>query len=127
MFKQIQFSQHDAVVNSSSVEFLSIPCLTPPTHAVKKIIFSPTHPKAPAHMVKFAKTTPKAEWKESMLENYKKIDTSGTLTAPLLRSDLPSDAKILCTQTAFKVKSQEEVNMYELYTCASAKGASQIE
>eukprot|EP00957_Ditylum_brightwellii_P095249 7254874-Ditylum_brightwellii.AAC.1 len=54
------------------------------------------------------------------------MDTSGTLTAPLLRSDLPSDAKILCTQPTFKVKLQEEANMYELYTCAATNSASQI-
>eukprot|EP00957_Ditylum_brightwellii_P106627 8134787-Ditylum_brightwellii.AAC.1 len=75
----------------------------------------------------FATTTHKAEWKESMFENYKKLDTSGTLTTPLLRSDLPSDAKILCIQPAFKVKLQEEANMSKLYTCTAANSASQIE
>eukprot|EP00957_Ditylum_brightwellii_P098021 7466253-Ditylum_brightwellii.AAC.1 len=84
-------------------------------------------PKAPAHMDEFSKTTHKAEWKESMFENYEKMDTFGTLTAPLLRSDLPSDAKIIRTQTAFKVKLQEEANIYELYTCTAANNASQIE
>eukprot|EP00957_Ditylum_brightwellii_P125581 9572342-Ditylum_brightwellii.AAC.1 len=78
-------------------------------------------------MGEFAKTTHKAEWKESMFENYEKIDNSGTLIAPLLRSDLPPDTKILCTKPAFRVKLQEGGNMYELYTCMAANGASQIE
>eukprot|EP00957_Ditylum_brightwellii_P212302 15367174-Ditylum_brightwellii.AAC.2 len=78
-------------------------------------------------MGKFAKTTHKAEWKELMFENYEEMDNSGTLTAPLLRSDLPPDAKILFSQPAFKVKLQEEANMYKLYTHMAATGASQIE
>eukprot|EP00957_Ditylum_brightwellii_P014248 1072903-Ditylum_brightwellii.AAC.2 len=78
-------------------------------------------------MGELAKATHKAEWKESMFKNYEKMDTSDTLTTPSLRSDLPSDSKILHTQPTFKVKLQEEANMYELYTCTSANGASQIE
>ena len=78
-------------------------------------------------MGKFVITTHKAEWKESMFENYEEMDTSGTLTSPLLQSNLPPNAKILCTQPAFKVKLQEEANMYELYICTAANGASQIE
>eukprot|EP00957_Ditylum_brightwellii_P064493 4894329-Ditylum_brightwellii.AAC.1 len=90
-------------------------------------MFSLIRPKAPTHMDEFAKTIHKAKWKESMFDNYEKIDTSGTLTAPLLRSDLPSDSKIICTQPAFKVKLQEEANMYEFYTCTAANGASQVD
>eukprot|EP00957_Ditylum_brightwellii_P126462 9639895-Ditylum_brightwellii.AAC.1 len=62
-----------------------------------------------------------------MFENYEKIDTSSKLTALLSRSHLPSDAEILCTQPAFKVKLQEEANIYEFYTCTAANDASQIE
>eukprot|EP00957_Ditylum_brightwellii_P125970 9604159-Ditylum_brightwellii.AAC.1 len=61
-------------------------------------------------MGEFNTTTHKAEWKESMFDNYEKMDTSGTLTAPILQSDIPSDAKVLCTKPAFKVKLQEEAN-----------------
>eukprot|EP00957_Ditylum_brightwellii_P083324 6335228-Ditylum_brightwellii.AAC.1 len=55
------------------------------------------------------------------------MDTSNTLTISLLRSTLPSDTKILRTQPAFKVKLQEEANMYALHTCTAANSASQIE
>ena len=59
-------------------------------------------------MGNFAKSTHKSEWKESMFENYEKMNTSGTFSAPFLRKDLPSTIKILKAQPAFKVKLQEE-------------------
>eukprot|EP00957_Ditylum_brightwellii_P060599 4601167-Ditylum_brightwellii.AAC.1 len=46
------------------------------------------------------------------VQNYNKMNTSGTLTGPMLRSNLPPNVKVLCTQPAFKVKLQEKVNMY---------------
>eukprot|EP00957_Ditylum_brightwellii_P103220 7867174-Ditylum_brightwellii.AAC.1 len=92
-----------------------------------KLIFLPIQSKAPANMGEFATTTHKAEWKESVFENHEKMDMSGTLTAPLLQSNLPPNAKIFCTQFALKVKLQEETNMYKLYTCSAANSASQIE
>eukprot|EP00957_Ditylum_brightwellii_P061843 4693507-Ditylum_brightwellii.AAC.1 len=55
------------------------------------------------------------------------MDISGTLTVPLLRFDLPSDAQILYTQPAFTVKLLEEANMYKIYTCAAANIVSQTE
>eukprot|EP00957_Ditylum_brightwellii_P055539 4209031-Ditylum_brightwellii.AAC.1 len=78
-------------------------------------------------MGEFNTTSHKAEWKESTFENYEKMDTSGTLTAPILHSNIPSDAKILRSQSAFKVKLQEEANMYELFTRTAANGSSQVE
>eukprot|EP00957_Ditylum_brightwellii_P087654 6673955-Ditylum_brightwellii.AAC.2 len=62
-----------------------------------------------------------------MFGSYEEMDNSGTLTTPLLRSDLPPDAKILCAQLAFKVKLQKEANLHELYTCTADNGTSQIE
>jgi hypothetical protein len=84
LFKQIQFSRQDNIVSSNSAAFISFTCNTPPAPQVMKLIFSPIRPKAPAHMGEFNTTTHKAEWKESMFENYEKMDTSGTLTAPIL-------------------------------------------
>eukprot|EP00957_Ditylum_brightwellii_P149300 11370924-Ditylum_brightwellii.AAC.1 len=73
----------------------------------------------------FAKSNLKSEWKESMFEDYEKMNTSGTFSAPILRSDLPSNVKILKAQPAFKVKLQEETNHYELYTRTTSNGSKQ--
>eukprot|EP00957_Ditylum_brightwellii_P050931 3863001-Ditylum_brightwellii.AAC.1 len=60
-----------------------------------------------------------------MFENYEKMNTSGTFSSPILRSDLPPNVKILQAQPAFKVKLQEETHHYELYTRATANGSRQ--
>eukprot|EP00957_Ditylum_brightwellii_P209897 15363776-Ditylum_brightwellii.AAC.2 len=71
---------------------------------------------APVHKGEFAKSSHKVHRKESIFKNYNKMDTPGTFTSPMIRSDLPPITKVLCTQPVFKVKLQEEANMYKLYT-----------
>eukprot|EP00957_Ditylum_brightwellii_P081385 6190567-Ditylum_brightwellii.AAC.1 len=74
-----------------------------------------------------AKSNNKSEWKESMFENYEKVNTSGTFSAPSLRKDLLSTIKIIKAQSAFKVKLQEKENKYKLYTQKAANGSNQVQ
>eukprot|EP00957_Ditylum_brightwellii_P072006 5473045-Ditylum_brightwellii.AAC.1 len=59
-----------------------------------------------------SKSLLKAEWKAYIFENYDKMTTS---------------ANILQTQHVFKVKLQDEPNMYGLYTRIVGNGSSQVQ
>ena len=88
IFKQVEYIP-SKIVTTKSAAFLNI------LPSANKLIFSPIRPNAPQHMGDFAKSNLKSEWKESMLENYEKMNTSGTFSAPILRKDLPPHVKIL--------------------------------
>eukprot|EP00957_Ditylum_brightwellii_P010806 819294-Ditylum_brightwellii.AAC.1 len=55
------------------------------------------------------------------------MDRSGTLSAPILCTDLPPNTKILWFQPAFKVKLQEKQHIYDLFVCTAANGSKQVE
>eukprot|EP00957_Ditylum_brightwellii_P153154 11657700-Ditylum_brightwellii.AAC.1 len=64
----------------------------------------------------WSKDDHKAEWKDSIFENYDKMNAAGAWSAPFLCTNLPKDAIILPPKLAFKVKLTGEDNKYELYT-----------
>eukprot|EP00957_Ditylum_brightwellii_P028499 2151451-Ditylum_brightwellii.AAC.1 len=97
IFKRVEFHP-TKVLTSKTTAFFPI---TPQDH---KVTFAPNGPTAPKHMRDLVKSKHKSEWKESMFENYEKMNTSGTFSAPFLRHDLPSTTKILKAQPAFKTK-----------------------
>eukprot|EP00957_Ditylum_brightwellii_P088259 6723792-Ditylum_brightwellii.AAC.1 len=55
------------------------------------------------------------------------MNISGTFSAPCQCTDLPSGAKVLCTQPAFKAKLQNIPKYCKIYTCTVTNDLSQIE
>ena len=70
-----------------------------------KLISLPTKPTAPDHIGYVVNITLKYEWYDSIFKNYDKMTTSTIFIAPLLRSLLPPNAKILRPIIYFKVKN----------------------
>eukprot|EP00957_Ditylum_brightwellii_P153351 11671687-Ditylum_brightwellii.AAC.1 len=54
----------------------------------------------------------KAEWKDSIFENYDKMNVAGAWSAPFPHKDSPKDAIVLPPKLAFKVKLKEEENKH---------------
>eukprot|EP00957_Ditylum_brightwellii_P021269 1604703-Ditylum_brightwellii.AAC.2 len=71
----------------------------------------------------WSKDPQKASWKDSIFENYDKMNGAGAWSAPLLRRDLPANTIVLPLKLAFKVKLTNEENKYELYTQTCANGS----
>eukprot|EP00957_Ditylum_brightwellii_P114806 8754369-Ditylum_brightwellii.AAC.1 len=78
-------------------------------------------------MGNFDEVANEPEWKESMFENYEKMNISHTFSTSFLGSDLPANVKVLRAQPVFKIKLQEEVYKYDLYTKTTVNGSSQIQ
>jgi hypothetical protein len=73
-------------------------------------VVSPTQPIAPAHIGQLQQNPFYSDWKSSLLQNYDKLLTAGTWSAPILRSSVPPNKSILCNRVTFKVKDTDQAN-----------------
>jgi hypothetical protein len=55
------------------------------------------------------------------------MQTTGTFSQPMFRSQVPSGKTILQSHIAFCVKDKETTNAYDLYACTCADGSSMRE
>ncbi len=60
-----------------------------------KVISSPIRPDTPAHFGQTINMPHSADWKAALFENYGKMLTTGTFSAPMLRTEVPSDKTVL--------------------------------
>ena len=86
-----------------------------PVPIAKKVIMLPYKPSTPEHIGEMIKDPLRAEWTDSVFENYEKMWITGTFSKTFLRSTIPSDTKIICPRLAFKVKLTELTDQYDLY------------
>jgi hypothetical protein len=86
-------------------------------------VVSPTRPLAPAHIGQLQHNPFYADWKSSLFQNYDKMQTAGTWSAPLLRTSVPPNKAILRNRVTFKVKDTDQTNTYDLYSRTCADGS----
>jgi hypothetical protein len=94
---------------------------------VKTIVSTPVKPDTPAHIGQLSNNPFYAEWKAALFKNYAKMLQSGTWSAPILRTQVPTSKTILPARVTFKVKNTDVDNNYELYCRTCANGSKMIE
>jgi hypothetical protein len=92
-----------------------------------RIVTSPIRPKTPAHIGELTNDPFLSDWKGSLFDNYDKMQTTGTFSQPMLRSQVPSGKAILRSRIAFHVKDGDSTNVYDLYARTCADGSSMCE
>ncbi len=93
-----------------------------------KVISLPTRPTVPAHIGQLSSNQHAPDWKEAIFENFTKMQRTGTWSAPLLRSSVPSSKCILNPRISFRVKDTPQPHVYELQgrTCADGNKQKQF-
>jgi len=118
LFNQIRFT----------IDRPSIDDSLPPTTIVPvgmKVVFSPIRPDNPKHFGETLNTPFAADWRDALFQNYDKMMTTGTFSAPLLRSSVPSGKSILRPRIACRVKDTSVTNQFDLYARCCADGSTQ--
>ncbi len=68
-----------------------------------------------------------SDWRDALFQNYNKMMTTGTFSAPMLRSAVPFNQKILRPRVSCRVKDTTTANQYDLYARTCADGSTQQE
>jgi len=92
-----------------------------------KVVSSPIRPDTPAHFGATFHSPFASDWRDALFQNYNKMLASGTFSAPLLRSSVPSHKTILRPRVVCKVKDTSLPNQYDLYARTCADGSTQRE
>jgi hypothetical protein len=87
------------------------------------VIVTPIRPIAPNHIGELHNNPFYADWKSSLFKNYDNMLSSGTWSAPMLRSTVPPNKQVLQNRVTFKVKDTDLPNTYELYGRICANGS----
>ncbi len=61
------------------------------------IVTLPIHPKTQAHIWELTNDPFHSDWKGSLLDNYDKMQSTGTFSQPMLHSQVPAGKAILCS------------------------------
>jgi hypothetical protein len=118
IFNQIRLSYKKPLPSTTTPAPVIIP-------AGYKIIIHPTRPTAPDHIGQLSDNPLASYWKDAIFENYTKMQRTGTWSAPILRTSVPSTKSILHPRISFRVKDTESPNTYELQGCTCADGTKQ--
>eukprot|EP00957_Ditylum_brightwellii_P172179 13107400-Ditylum_brightwellii.AAC.1 len=97
-----------------------------PFHPLQERYFFTTLPSSTKAHGRLQQRSLLCRMEELYFQNHDKMNTYGTFCAPCQRTDIPSGAKVLRAQLAFKVTLQNAPNYYELYTRMVVNGSSQI-
>jgi hypothetical protein len=68
-----------------------------------------------------------SDWRDALFQNYSKMQTTGTFSAPMLRSNVPSHKTILHPRISCRVKDTSTPHQYDLYARTCADGSVQQE
>jgi hypothetical protein len=109
IFNQIRLSNISTQPPSSNCDYIPLP-----VPMGMFFVVTPTRPLAPNHFGELNNNPFYADWKSAFFKNYDKMLSSGTWSAPMLHSDVPSDETILQNHVTFKVKDTDLPNTYEL-------------
>ncbi len=120
LFNQIRLNFDPPTIDDSSPSSIIAP-------VGLKVISSPIKPETPAHFGATYTSPFASDWKDALFQNYNKMLTSGTFSAPILRSLVPSNKTILRPRIACKVKDTSIPNQYDLYARTCADGSTQRE
>jgi hypothetical protein len=60
-----------------------------------KIVSSPVHPETPSHFGAMYQTPFASDWRDALFQNYDKMLSTGTFSAPILRTSVPPYKSIL--------------------------------
>jgi hypothetical protein len=105
---------------------------TPDPHPVilpiaRRLVTSPLRPTTPSHIGELSNNPFCSDWKGSLFDNFDKMLTTGTFSAPLLRSNVPSGKAVLRSRIVFRVKDGETAHAYDLSARTCADGSSMQE
>jgi hypothetical protein len=77
-----------------------------------KVISSPIRPTCPTHFGQTLTMPHATNWKDALFANDNKMLTTGTFSAPMLRSAVPPDKLVLRSQVACRVRTlPSSINM----------------
>jgi hypothetical protein len=122
------FEENRAIFNQIKLSNLSVQPTASPCNSIPipvpmgmTVVITPVCPIAPNHIGKIHNNPYYADWKSSLFKNDDKMLSSGTWSAPMLRSTVPPNKTVLQNRVTFKVKDTDLLNTYELYgrTCAN--------
>lgn len=68
-----------------------------------------------------------SDWRDALFQNYIKMQTTGTFSTPMLRSEVPPNKTILRPRIACRVKDTSTPHQYDLYARTCADGSVQQE
>ncbi len=92
-----------------------------------KIVSSPVHPETPSHFGAMYQTPFASDWRDALFQNYDKMLSTGTFSAPILRTSIPPHKSILQPRVACRVKDTLIPHQYDLYARTCADGSTQRE
>ena len=117
---------HQVKMNDSSYVYKH-PTKTPSEPIINKLIQSPTKPTSVDHVGQIKHHEFFNDWMDAIFEHYDKNHSTGTLSKPFPRSQLPPDTKIYPPRLAFKVKMTDVESYYELQTRLCINGSKPIQ
>jgi hypothetical protein len=120
VFNQIRLSCQQPSIDDSSFLSVTVP-------VGNKVVSSPTRPDTPTHFGATYNPPFASDWKDALFQNYNKMMASGTFSAPILRSSVPSHKTILRPRVACHVKDTLIPHQYDLYARTCADGSTQRE
>jgi hypothetical protein len=129
LFNQIRLitNGHSKEVSSPSADSCTS---CPPTTIVPvgmKVVFSSSRPPTPKHFGETLHMSFASDWRDALFQNYNKMMNTGTFSAPILHSSVPSGKSILRPCIACRVKDTSTANQYDLYARCCADGSTQRE
>jgi len=86
-----------------------------------KIVSSPVHPDTPSHFGATYQSPFASDWRDD------KMLSTGTFSAPILRTSIPPHKSILQPRVACRVKDTLIPHQYDLYARTCADGSTQRE
>ncbi len=92
-----------------------------------KVVSSPIRPVTPKHFGETFGMPFASDWRDALFHNYDKMLASGTFSAPILRSSVPGNKRILRPRVACRMKDTDIAHQYDLYARTCADGSTQQE
>jgi hypothetical protein len=90
-----------------------------------KVVASPICPDNPKYFGETYNSPFASYWRDALFQNYDKMLATGTFSAPLLRSLVPSNKTVLHPRIACRVKDTSIPNQYDLYARTCTDGSKQ--
>jgi hypothetical protein len=120
IFNQIRLNYHQNLPNTPDPHPVILP-------VARRIVTSSTRPTTPSRIGELANNPFRSDWKGSLFENFDKMQTTGTFSAPMLRSQVPLGKAVLRSRIAFRVKDGDTAQAYDLSTRTCADGSGMRE
>ncbi len=120
IFNQIRLRTDRAPVDDSISPSVIVP-------VGMKVVSSPVRPDTPSHFGATYHSPFASDWRDALFQNYDKMLTTGTFSAPILRTSVPPNKTVLRPRVACRVKDTSIPHQYDLYARTCADGSTQRE